>query len=270
LLIILYYFYARSPAAVAVAVIRDGIRPPLPDEDENTCPADYQMLITSCWHSDPVIRPTFLEIMTRLSAMPGDSSSRLGSSSLHSSSSSESYKSAALSLADNDGGSSSSSGSRGSAHMAAVTAPTAVRPPEGEVAIVFTDITRAASLWVHDAAAMRDATIVHNATLRAALARHRGYEALFLRDRNSGAGSFCMAFSRAADALAWCRDVQVALLKADWPEALLDHPGAAEELGDADDSRVLYRGLGCAWAFTLARSRSCAIRSSTPLRASPR
>jgi class 3 adenylate cyclase len=51
-----------------------------------------------------------------------------------------------------------------------------------------------------------------------------------------------MAFQQAADALAWCSEVQQALLKVAWPEALLDHPGAAEEWGDTDD-RVLYKGL---------------------------
>jgi class 3 adenylate cyclase len=103
------------------------------------------------------------------------------------------------------------------------------------VAIVFTDITRAASLWEFNAAAMRDATLLHNETLRAALKRHRGYEVVFIRDRNSGEGSFCMAFQQASDALAWCADVQQALLAVEWPEALLNHPGAAEEWGDTDD-----------------------------------
>jgi hypothetical protein len=65
---------------------------------------------------------------------------------------------------------------------------------------------------------------------------------VFIRDKNSGEGSFCMAFQRTSDALEWCMAVHQALLKAEWPEALLDHPGAAEEWGDVDD-RILYRGL---------------------------
>ncbi len=36
--------------------------------------------------------------------------------------------------------------------------------------------------------------------------------------------------------------VQQELVKAAWPEVLLDHPGAAEEWGDTDD-RVIYKGL---------------------------
>jgi class 3 adenylate cyclase len=126
--------------------------------------------------------------------------------------------------------------------MSATAAGASLRLPEGEVTIVFTDITRAASLWEFNAAAMRDATLLHNEALRSALHKHHGYEVVFLRDRNSGEGSFCMAFQHAADALAWCAEAQKALIKVDWPEALLEHPGAAEEWGDIDD-RVLFKGL---------------------------
>jgi class 3 adenylate cyclase len=141
-----------------------------------------------------------------------------------------------------------------------------VRPPEGEVTIVFSDITRAASLWEFSADAMRDATLLHNQALRALLKRHRGYEVLFARyltsrslaihtlvappvltcmtcrDRSSGEGSFCIAFQHTSDAVQWCMEAQKALVDLSWPEALLDHPGAAEEWND-NDNAVLYRGL---------------------------
>jgi class 3 adenylate cyclase len=51
-----------------------------------------------------------------------------------------------------------------------------------------------------------------------------------------------MAFQNTSDALAWCMEAQLELIKLRWPEALLDHPGAAEEWGDTDD-RVIYKGL---------------------------
>jgi hypothetical protein len=62
------------------------------------------------------------------------------------------------------------------------------------------------------------------------------------RDRNSGEGSFCMAFQTASDAMEWCMEAQQELVKVEWPSALLDHPGAAEEWSDIDD-RVLFKGL---------------------------
>jgi hypothetical protein len=49
------------------------------------------------------------------------------------------------------------------------------------MAIVFSDITRAASLWEFNAEAMRDATLLHNELLRSLLKKHRGYEVVFIR-----------------------------------------------------------------------------------------
>jgi hypothetical protein len=212
---------------VAVAVIRDGIRPP---ETPGSCPQEYEELISSCWHQDSTIRPTFLEIMTRLSSMHGDSTSA-GATSFTSKTSSSSGNSADVhglqrniygswtmpSNNSSSNGTSSSSNSSKNLSAAQATAAGGVRAPEGEVAIVFTDITRAASLWELNAAAMRDSTLLHNEALRSALKRHRGYEVVFIRDRNSGEGSFCMAFQHASDALAWCCDVQQALLNVEWP-----------------------------------------------------
>jgi serine/threonine protein kinase len=242
-------YLGLSPAAVAVSVIRDNLRPAIPENTASLWPIEYEELITSCWHQDPTIRPTFLEVMTRLSSMHGDSTS-LGATSKTSSSSDgttrrvhvpgESWTLPSTGSASN--GSSSSASSVRSLQARATAGAGAVRAPEGELAIVFTDITRAASLWEFNASAMRDATLLHNDALRGALQKHRGYEVAFLRDRNSGEGSFCLAFQHAADALAWCAEIQQALIKVEWPEALLEHPGAAEEWGDMDD-RVLFKGL---------------------------
>lgn len=47
-----------------------------------------------------------------------------------------------------------------------------IKAPEGTVAIVFSDITRAASLWEFNPVAMRDATILHNECLRLAIPQY--------------------------------------------------------------------------------------------------
>jgi class 3 adenylate cyclase len=236
---------------VAVAVIRDNVRPAVQSSD--AMPADYNELMTSCWHADPSIRPTFLEVMTRLSSISGEA---LGGSSLTRTSTSSSshnisaglnsgslsYPSISAATSSSGGrGDSSSSGSRsGVAAVAAAGGP--IKPPEGEVVIVFSDVTRAASLWEFNAEAMRDATLLHNELVRRMVKKHGGYEVVFLRDRNSGEGSFCLAFSDIGAALDWCGDTQRELLAVEWPEALLEHPGAAEEWGDTDD-RVMFKGL---------------------------
>ncbi len=91
--------------------------------------------------------------------------------------------------------------------------------------------------------AMRDATLLHNEILRNLLRKHQGYEVMFSRDRNTGEGSFCMAFQKTAQAVMWCEEAQQELVRSErWPEQLLSHPGAAVEWGDTDD-RVIFKGL---------------------------
>nr|WIL05220.1 serine/threonine kinase [Pithovirus mammoth] len=236
-------YFGMSPVAVAVAVLRDGIRPRFEEEEKKLCKPEYAELITNCWHSDPTIRPTFLEIMTRLSQMNGDSSTSHGATSTSQTSSTASHASGnsqgtsgLVSLTGNSLGSDASSNNSYGKAVAKIPSP------DGEVTLVFSDITRAASLWEFNPTAMRDATLLHNEVLRSILLKHRGYEVVFLRERNNGEGSFCMAFQHPQDALKWCVEVQKALLEVEWPAALLEHPGAAEEWGDTDD-RILFRGL---------------------------
>lgn len=160
-----------------MTVIRDRRRPPVPDlsactQSEGTSLEEYKELMCSSWDHDPTVRPTFLELMTRLGSMTGEGVlSSIGSSS------SSSYQSSYLhSMSSTHSGStkSDSAGSASSAHGA-------VHAPEGEVTIVFTDIIRAASLWEFNPDAMRDATILHNELLRSILKKYGGYEVVFLR-----------------------------------------------------------------------------------------
>jgi class 3 adenylate cyclase len=152
-----------------------------------------------------------------------------------------------------------------------------VRPPEGEVTIVFSDISRAASLWEFDAAVMRDATLLHNGLLRDLLKNHHGYEVIFIRyhthhththntrltrvqhrDRTSGEGSFCMAFASMLDAVEWSMDVQRSLMEVEWPKALLEHPGAAEEW---DDIHERYLSSWAAKASFFSATETDLVRS---------
>lgn len=250
----------HSPAAVAVSVIRDDARPQIPEDGLLRCTPDFDELMRNCWHKDPSIRPTFLEIVTRLGAMTGEiSSSSQGVSSSSSSmaiNSKERYKSSRSRT-----GSTRSEDTRSSAssllsyetagqyrsvsgdHRRVPAAEMRIAPPTGEnIAIVFSDITSAASLWEHHAEGMKDATIAQNQLLRSLLAKHQGYQVRSTKERNTGEGSFCMVFQEPTNALAWCLDCQKALLQVDWPPSLLDHQGAAEECGDADD-KILFKGL---------------------------
>lgn len=116
-------------------------------------------------------------------------------------------------------------------------APVRVLSPMGQVAIVYTDITSAASLWEHNAEAMKDATLLHNQLLRSLLSKHHGYE-VCTRERVVGEGSFCFIFQEAISAVEFCLEAQKALLEVDWPEAILKHPGAMQEWGNTDNRWV--------------------------------
>ncbi len=176
--------------------------------------------------------------MTRLSTLIGDGTSSYSRSSSSASSGVHGFN--AKDPWKNHSSAESSTSGEEKSHTSG--AGTGVAAPEGEVTIVFSDITRAASLWEFNPLAMKDATLLHNSLLRTLLKKHHGYEVLFIRDRNSGEGSFCMAFQETIHAVEWCEEVQQELVKAEWPEALLEHPGASEEWGDTDD-RVIFKGL---------------------------
>jgi hypothetical protein len=48
-----------------------------------------------------------------------------------------------------------------------------------------------------------------------------------------------MAFGSTTDAVEWCMEAQLALVQcADWPEALIEHPGAAEEWDEIKERYV--------------------------------
>ncbi len=66
-----------SPAAVAVAVLRDDLRPEVPE----ATPESYASLMVNCWDKDPTVRPKFLEIMTRLESFEEKSSTGWGGAS---------------------------------------------------------------------------------------------------------------------------------------------------------------------------------------------
>nr|UDO47013.1 serine/threonine protein kinase [Pandoravirus massiliensis] len=249
-----------TQAAVAVAVLRDDARPIMPPSG-TIMPAafvDFERLATDCWHRDPMMRPAFLEAMTRLSTIiDGDASSSAGGRYTGTSSTSSASSSRT--------GSSSAGGGRSGTN--ALTEPSLLadsvrgfdrsspgatpiidhvghrRPPiaddQGQATVVFTDVHRADALWDEAPTAMKEALSKHNAVIRAAAEEHGGYESPFGADRPAGEGTFCLVFARADAALDFCRAAQVALLEADWPARLLDEPAACEETaGNADDTTV--------------------------------
>ncbi|SPN79556.1 Serine/Threonine-protein kinase [Brazilian cedratvirus IHUMI] len=205
-------------AAIAVAVIRDGTRPSLTKEETAFTPQDYLDLMTASWNADPIIRPTFLEIMTRVSSLLSDSSSTGLTTTTTSSSGSEPL-------------SSKLEGSLSKKYP----------HPTGEVTIVFADVSSAKQLWEYDPKAMKDSTLLCNDLVRDLAKQHSGYESFSSKGRGVGDGSFCLIFNRPDDAVEFCMQVQKGLLSLHWPEAILEHSKAEEGIDFKDE--IIWRGL---------------------------
>ncbi len=237
-------YAGMSHAAVAVAVIRDGMRPAIPEDAD----VKFKDLIVQCWSQDPSTRPSFLDAMTRLSTM--FDSSMAGSDTFNSSHSSSSYSSISARLAAqrsqaSTGSADSSSKPASSGHREFILAEHA---PEGTVAMVITDIMGAGELWEVAPSDMCQAMITHNEVLRRFMKGRKGYEAILIGDqrgrkRGSDEGAFCVVFPNISNALAWCAEVQEALLAEQWPERILEHHYAKEEWSSDGQPTLLFRGL---------------------------
>ncbi len=107
--------------------------------------------------------------------------------------------------------------------------------PTGEVALVFTDVQGSSAIW--DALGRDCVPILalHDAAMRAEIARFSGYEV------STAGDSFFVAFAHAREALGFCMAAQERLASVDWPAALTENPALAAIAG-ADDERGL-RGL---------------------------
>eukprot|EP01087_Luapelamoeba_hula_P014010 TRINITY_DN4045_c1_g1_i2.p1 TRINITY_DN4045_c1_g1~~TRINITY_DN4045_c1_g1_i2.p1 ORF type:complete len:1175 (+),score=133.84 TRINITY_DN4045_c1_g1_i2:590-4114(+) len=225
-------YSGMNPTTVAVRVLRDDIRPKMP----LTATPEYAELTRNCWDKDTEVRPTFLEIVTRLKAMASSTSSD-ESKAIHSSETSN-FGNSSVQLTTT---SSSSDSSKGNIKKFAAV-DNAVQAPTGDIVLVVTDIYRAGTLWEFNPEVMKEATILHNTIIRESLAQYHGYEAGTPREGVTGEGSFCIAFQRVEDAINWVIAVQKRLLEADWNEKLLAHPAAAEEWAGEHDT-IIFKGL---------------------------
>lgn len=110
-----------------------------------------------------------------------------------------------------------------------------IEPPEGELALVFTDIKNSTLLWDTYPVAMRSAIKIHNKVMRRQLRIVGGYEVKTEGD------SFMVSFPSPTSALLWCLNVQQQLLKEDWPSEILE----ADQCFEVTDANgvIINRGL---------------------------
>eukprot|EP01065_Artemidia_motanka_P003855 TRINITY_DN1184_c0_g1_i1.p1 TRINITY_DN1184_c0_g1~~TRINITY_DN1184_c0_g1_i1.p1 ORF type:complete len:3003 (+),score=803.35 TRINITY_DN1184_c0_g1_i1:42-9011(+) len=102
----------------------------------------------------------------------------------------------------------------------------------GTVAICFTDIVSSTMLWETCPEGMSAALKIHNGLMRKAIAADLGYEVKTVGD------AFMASFDSAFDACSFGLRVQTLLVRAQWPDALLDIPLCAV-VAQVEDSVVL-------------------------------
>lgn len=107
--------------------------------------------------------------------------------------------------------------------------------PLHRAALVFTDIESSTALWDHDPRSMQAAMDMHDTILRTHLAEFDGYEV-----QNRG-DAFKLAFHSPQDAVRYCFRIQLELLNAEWPKALLEDTLAGIVRGEGGEP--LQRGL---------------------------
>lgn len=124
-----------------------------------------------------------------------------------------------------------------------------VAPPIGQVALVFTDIKNSTALWETNGG-MHSAIRLHNVLLRRQLRVVGGYEVKTEGD------AFMVSFPSVTSALLWCFNVQLQLLKEDWPQEILESEDG-KEVVDADHISI-YRGLsvrmGIHWGWPVCEN----------------
>lgn len=124
-----------------------------------------------------------------------------------------------------------------------------VAPPIGHVALVFTDIKNSTKLWETNGG-MQSAMRLHNVLLRRQLRAVGGYEVKTEGD------AFMVSFPSVTSALLWCFNVQLHLLKEDWPQEILESEDGAEVLDS--DGTVIHRGLsvrmGIHWGWPVCET----------------
>ncbi|ODV61656.1 uncharacterized protein ASCRUDRAFT_26784, partial [Ascoidea rubescens DSM 1968] len=110
-----------------------------------------------------------------------------------------------------------------------------IDPPIGRVAMVFTDIKSSTYLWDNFPTEMRAAIKTHNEIMRRQLRIVGGYEVKTEGD------AFMVSFPTITSALIWCFNVQMQLLKEDWPLELVDSTEGCEILND--EGKIIFRGI---------------------------
>jgi serine/threonine protein kinase len=211
-------FDGLTAPQVAVAVIRNDLRPTLPSASQMTeAERQYVELLSSCWHRDMTVRPVFLDVMNDIVKIGNAGGS--GTSGIFSSSTYGSSSSAGSSQADrqqfSSGGRSGNSASKSSAgssksdYASGEVAPAAKGGegvPRRDVSFVVCDLARFDDVWSRDPAGADKAIGQFGKMVRLRCAVHGGH--IFSLPSFHSGGTFMIAFSKPAKAALFALELQ--------------------------------------------------------------
>mmetsp|Transcript_31614 Transcript_31614/g.88629 ORF Transcript_31614/g.88629 Transcript_31614/m.88629 type:complete len:755 (+) Transcript_31614:136-2400(+) len=109
-------------------------------------------------------------------------------------------------------------------------------PPEDIITIVCSGVYGSAKLWDACPDEMGQAIPLYNTIIRSLAREHKGYEV------KCEGGAFTHAFGSPSKALRFTMEAQLALLKEEWPKALLEQK-ECEIVMTNDKEQVLFKGL---------------------------
>lgn len=180
-------FEGRSPAMVAVNVIRDDERPEMPES--HIFDQGYIDLMTNCWEKDPDTRPTFLEILSRISSLSAVGSST-NKSAMSSTSSMDSEKQTRV---------------YGKAPAA-----------DEYVSLALIDIVDAFLFWEEEPENARQVFETFNKVCRGSAEKYGAYES-FVQGMEKGEGCILFVFSSEKSAMFCCEEIFESLNECSWP-----------------------------------------------------
>nr|WQM87025.1 serine/threonine protein kinase [Marseillevirus cajuinensis] len=181
-------YEGMNSAAVAVAVIRDKERPEIP-ENVGDFSEGYLDLMASCWSQEPDSRPTFLEILSRVSGLSATGSSTQRSTTEYSNASSS----------------------------AQTTKGWYKTPkPEEYVTLALVDIVDAFKFWEEQPENARELWTQFNACCREVAEKYGAYEN-YIHGMGRGEGCLLFVFGSEKAALFCCEEILGKLSEISWP-----------------------------------------------------
>jgi len=198
-------YAGKSAPQIAVAVIRDDIRPTLNHVADNERP--YVDLMTSCWDRDPIKRPVFLDVMNSIQQMLNDQ----GSSAVYGRSSTSGTQSSSSGSSLGTGVERASDGSAKSESEGGLPRDPA---PRRNVSFAVCDLARFNEAWQREPVDADRAIEEYVRIIRKYCSKHGGY--VFSTPSLHSGGTVMISFARPHQAACFAVKLQRRVEEIKW------------------------------------------------------